>query len=195
MHFAYRVGGTRHAKCHTLGRPRGGVVIVFPVIVPFFGHDPIGWPAEEPAFMDEQSPHLMIDATRAIPADELEAKASRAGGAGGQHVNTSSTRVEVSWIPARSRILSAGEAARVSLKLASRLDSAGVLRVVASDTRSQRQNRELAESRLAALVRQALVVPKARKKTKPSRGAKRARLEDKRRESSKKAQRRSRDWE
>lgn len=137
----------------------------------------------------------MIDATRAIPEDELEVRASRAGGAGGQHVNTSSTRVEVAWVPGSSRVLSDGERARVAAKLASRLDTAGVLRVVASDTRSQRQNRELAEGRLAALVRQALIVPKVRRKTKPSRGAKQARLDDKKKESNKKAQRRSRDWD
>lgn len=138
---------------------------------------------------------LWLDATRVIPADEVEVRASRAGGAGGQHVNTSSTRVEVAWRPGVSRILSEAERARIAQRLASRLDTEGVLRVVASDTRSQRQNRELAESRLAALVRQALVVPKVRRKTKPTRGSKEARLDAKRRESKKKAQRRSKDWD
>lgn len=138
---------------------------------------------------------LWLDATRVIPADEVEVRASRAGGAGGQHVNTSSTRVEVAWRPGVSRILSEAERARIAQRLASRLDTEGVLRVVASDTRSQRQNRELAESRLAALVRQALVIPKVRRKTKPTRGSKEARLDAKRRESKKKAQRRSKDWD
>lgn len=138
---------------------------------------------------------LRLDPSRVIPADEVDVRASRAGGAGGQHVNTSSTRVEVAWRPGLSRVLSDAEKARVAARLASRLDTDGVLRVVASDTRSQRQNRELAESRLAALVRQALVVPKVRKQTKPTRGSKEARLDAKRRESSKKAQRRSKDWD
>ncbi|MBC7897584.1 MAG: aminoacyl-tRNA hydrolase [Cytophagaceae bacterium] len=139
--------------------------------------------------------HLAIDASRSIPEDELSAKASRAGGAGGQHVNTSSTRVEVSWVPGASRVLSLDEQARVAEKLASRLDGSGILRVVASDTRSQRQNRELAETRLAALVRQALVVPRKRKATKPSRGAKQARLNEKKLASKKKSNRRDRDWD
>ncbi|MGQ0650022.1 MAG: alternative ribosome rescue aminoacyl-tRNA hydrolase ArfB [Gemmatimonadaceae bacterium] len=138
---------------------------------------------------------LGIGRGRFIPPDELSIKASRAGGAGGQHVNTSSTRVEVAWRPAESRVLTGEEIQRLEVKLASRLDNAGVLRVVASDTRSQRQNRELAESRLAALVRDGLLVPKKRRATKPSRAAKQARLDSKKSASQKKAQRRSRDWD
>jgi ribosome-associated protein len=138
---------------------------------------------------------LSIDATRSIPRGELTVRASRAGGPGGQHVNTSSTRVEVVWNPGRSQVLTAEEQARVAVKLASRLDADGDLRVVASDTRSQRQNREVAEQRLAELVRRALVLPKKRKPTKPSRAAKARRLDDKKRDSSKKRDRQSRDWE
>ena len=138
---------------------------------------------------------LSIGAGRSIPADELSIKASRSGGAGGQHVNTSSTKVEVSWNVKDSRLLTEDERVRVMAKLASRIDGSGALRVVASDTRSQRQNRALAEARLAEVVRKALVVPRARKATKPSRGAKRARLDDKKRESRKKSDRRTRDWD
>ncbi|MCC6319641.1 MAG: aminoacyl-tRNA hydrolase [Gemmatimonadaceae bacterium] len=144
---------------------------------------------------DAASVHLAIDDTRSIPGDELVIRASRAGGAGGQHVNTSSTRIEVAWTPGTSRVLTGEERARVAVKLASRLDGQGVLRVVASDTRSQRQNRELAESRLAALVRNALIVPRTRKATKPSRASKQARLDDKKKASRRKADRRSRDWD
>ena len=133
--------------------------------------------------------------SRSIPDDELTIRASRSGGAGGQHVNTSSTRVEIAWAPSRSRVLSEEEKARVSEKLASRLDTEGVLRVVASDTRSQLQNRELAEARLGELVRQALVVPRKRRATKPTRASKQARLDQKKAESRKKADRRRRDWE
>jgi len=138
---------------------------------------------------------LMIDALRAIPRDELSVKATRSGGAGGQHVNTSSTRIEISWRPSASRVLTDEERVRVADRLASRLDGDGTLRVVASDTRSQAQNRALAEARLAALVRKALVVPRKRKATKPSRAAKRARLEAKKRHSEKKRARRPERWD
>jgi len=125
-----------------------------------------------------------------IPRDELVARASRAGGAGGQHVNTSSTRIELLWNVGASRALSEEQRARVLEKLASRLDAEQNVRVVASDRRSQRQNRERAEARLAELVRAALVVPKKRRPTKPSRAARQARLDSKKRLSEKKRERR-----
>jgi ribosome-associated protein len=115
-----------------------------------------------------------------IPEAELEFKASRSGGPGGQHVNTSSTRVEVRWNPARSTALSDHEKARLVVKLANRLDGEGWLRVVAATTRSQRQNRIEATERLVALVERSLVVPKIRKPTKTPAGERRRRLEDKR---------------
>jgi ribosome-associated protein len=145
--------------------------------------------------MAEADSELMIDATRAIPRDELSVKATRSGGAGGQHVNTSSTRIELSWRPGSSRVLSDDERTRVMARLASRIDGEGVIRIVASDTRSQAQNRELAGQRLAELVRKALVVPRKRKATKPSRAAKRARLDAKKRHSDKKKERRSGRWD
>ncbi len=128
-----------------------------------------------------------------IPRDELMARASRSGGAGGQHVNTSSTRIELVWNVQASRALTDEQRERVIRKLSSRLDADRNLRVVASDRRSQRQNRESAEVRMAELVRQALVVPKTRRPTKPSRAAKQARLESKRRLSDKKRERRWRE--
>lgn len=138
---------------------------------------------------------LVVDPTHVIPRSELSARASRAGGAGGQHVNTSSTRVEVLWDPATSRALNDEERARVLAALAARLDAEGRVRVVASDTRSQLQNRQRAEERLAALVARALIVPRTRRKTKPSRAAKERRLDAKKRDSQKKNDRRSRDWD
>jgi ribosome-associated protein len=106
-------------------------------------------------------------------------------------VNTSSTRIELLWNPSTSRALTDDERERVLERLAARLDAEGNVRIVASDTRSQRQNRELAESRLAELVRRALVVPKKRRPTKPSRAAKQARLDEKKRKSEKKRHRRA----
>jgi ribosome-associated protein len=133
---------------------------------------------------------VRVNETVVIPRDELVARASRAGGAGGQHVNTSSTRIELVWSVATTRALSDEQRERVLHKLSSRLDAQQNVRVVASDRRSQRQNRESAETRLAELVRAALIVPKKRRPTKPSRGAKQARLESKKRQSDKKRDRR-----
>ncbi len=139
---------------------------------------------------DPASDALGVTPTIAIPRGELEIRASRAGGPGGQHVNTSSTRIELRWNVRRTRALDDAQRDRVLAQLAARLDTDGGVRVVASEFRSQRQNREAAEARLVALVRQSLHVPKARKATKPSRAAKAKRLDEKRRQSQKKGQRR-----
>jgi ribosome-associated protein len=139
---------------------------------------------------DEAADGLRVNESVVIPRDELSARASRAGGAGGQHVNTSSTRIELLWNVGTTRALSEEQRERVLQKLSSRLDSEQTVRVVASDRRSQRQNRESAEGRLADLVRAALVVPKKRRATKPSRAAKQARLDSKKRLSNKKRERR-----
>ena len=140
--------------------------------------------------IDESTEGLRVNDSVVSPRDELATRASRAGGAGGQHVNTSSTRIELLWNVGTTRALSEEQRARVLQKLSSRLDSEQTVRVVASDRRSQRQNRESAEERLADLVRAALVVPKKRRPTKPSRAAKQARLDSKKRTSDKKRQRR-----
>ncbi len=135
------------------------------------------------------SERLRINAARTIPREELNVRATRSGGAGGQHVNTSSTRVEVTWNPAASSILSDDEKERLTRQLGGKLDREGELRVVASDTRSQARNRELAEERLAELVRRGLRVPRVRKATKPSRAAKQARIDEKKRQSERKRRR------
>ena len=143
------------------------------------------------AASSEDARSLHVNDRVEIPRAELEVRASRASGAGGQHVNKTSTRIEVTWNVASSASLSDAERSRVLTRLASRISDEGELRVVASDTRSQLQNRVLAEGRLADLVRRALVVPKARRKTRPSRAAKQARLDAKRITSQKKKFRRS----
>jgi ribosome-associated protein len=139
---------------------------------------------------DETTDGIRVNESVVIPRDELLARATRAGGAGGQHVNTSSTRIELLWAVGTSRALTDEQRERVRHRLASRLDADGNVRVVASDRRSQRQNRESAEARLAELVRSALVIPKKRRPTKPSRAAKQARLDAKKRLSQKKRDRR-----
>ena len=131
----------------------------------------------------------------AIPRAELVARATRAGGPGGQHVNTSSTRIELFWNVRTSAALDDAQRALVAARLATRIDAEGTLRVVASASRSQRQNREAAEERLAELVRVALATPKKRVRTRPPRAAKEARLEAKRRNARRKSERRKKDWE
>ena len=138
---------------------------------------------------------LRITDCVAIPRAELVARATRAGGPGGQHVNTSSTRIELFWNVRTSAALDDAQRALVVARLATRLDGEGTLRVVASASRSQRQNREAAEARLAELVRGALATPKKRVRTKPPRAAKEARLEAKKRRSAKKRERREKDWD
>jgi ribosome-associated protein len=134
---------------------------------------------------------LRVNGSVSIPRHELQYRASRAGGAGGQHVNTSSTRIELLWNVATSQALDEEARARVTSKLTSRLDAEGNIRVVSSARRSQVQNREAAEERLAELVRGALAVPRSRKATRPTRASKEARLGEKRRRSETKRQRRS----
>jgi ribosome-associated protein len=123
-----------------------------------------------------------IGAGRPLAEDELEIRFSRSGGPGGQHVNTSSTRVEVVLDVARTTALTEDERARALRRLRSRLDAEGRLRVVAQDTRSQARNRDHAVRRLAETMRQALAPPPPpRRPTRPSRAARAARLEGKRR--------------
>jgi len=133
---------------------------------------------------------LRVSPALFIPRTELTARATRASGAGGQHVNKTSTRVELTWNVAQSASLTDAQRERLLARLASRLSETGELRVVASDTRSQLQNRELAEQRLSDVVRRALAVPRVRKATRPTRAAREARLEDKRRNATRKRERR-----
>ncbi|HEX5387956.1 MAG TPA: alternative ribosome rescue aminoacyl-tRNA hydrolase ArfB [Gemmatimonadales bacterium] len=116
-----------------------------------------------------------------VPDAELVFRASRAGGPGGQHVNTSSTRVEVVWDVAGSPSLDEAIRARLLTRLETRLDSEGRLRVVASGSRSQLRNREDATARLKEVVRRALAERKPRKRTRPPAAAKAQRLDRKRR--------------
>ena len=133
---------------------------------------------------------LVVNERLSIPRHELTARASRAGGAGGQHVNTSSTRIELLWNVRTSGVLDDETRARLLARLDAKLDGEGTLRVVASDRRSQRQNRESAEERLAETVRRALVVQKKRRPTKPSRASKEKRISEKKRRGETKAARR-----
>jgi ribosome-associated protein len=133
---------------------------------------------------------LEVTAQLQIPLTELEYRASRSGGPGGQHVNTSSTRIELWWDISGSSTLTPEQRAQLLERLGPRLDSSGRLRLVSSGSRSQLRNREDVTERLRTVIAEALVVRKKRKPTKPSRAAKTARLEAKRRRSTTKQHRR-----
>jgi len=110
-------------------------------------------------------------------------------------VNTSSTRVELTWCITTSGALTEPQLDRLRVRLASRLDSTGTIRIVSAETRSQRQNRQRARERLAETIAAALAVPKARKQTRPTRGSVEQRLSEKKRQTARKADRRWRSEE
>ncbi len=133
---------------------------------------------------------LRINDRVAIARSELVYRASRSGGPGGQHVNKSSTRVELTWDVAASPSLSEAHRRRLLKKLANRIDDRGVLRFVEGGSRSQRRNREAVTERLREVVGAALRLPKPRKRTRPPRAAKEARLREKKQRSEIKRRRR-----
>ena len=133
---------------------------------------------------------IRINDELSIPRSELTYRATRSGGPGGQHVNTSSTKVELSWSVAESAALSDAQRARITEKLARRIGADGVLRLVASGSRSQSRNKEEATARFAALLAEALEPPKPRRKTRPPRAAKERRLREKKKRGETKRRRR-----
>lgn len=126
---------------------------------------------------------LQINDSLWIPRAELTYRATRSGGPGGQHVNTSSSRVELAWDVGASPSLTDEQRARIQEKLANRINSEGVLLMSSSEQRSQHQNRESVTARFAELVAQALVIRKKRIRTRPSRASKEARLDEKKKRS------------
>ena len=110
-----------------------------------------------------------------VPLSEIEIRASRSSGPGGQHANVTASRIEVVFDVQGSGVLSDGQKARISARLGPRVTA------IAQDARSQARNRELALERLAQRLREALYVPPKRTKTRPTAGSKRRRLDDKRR--------------
>ena len=131
-----------------------------------------------------------MNARVVIPASELRERFSRSSGPGGQSVNTTDSRVELSFDVARSAALPEREKNRALARLADRLAD-GVVTVAAETERSQLLNRDAARARLAALLRQAIATPPPpRVPTKPTRGARERRLADKRRRAQTKRDRR-----
>ena len=133
---------------------------------------------------------LRVSDRLVVPEAELSWRFSRSSGPGGQGVNTSDSRAELSYDVARSPSLPEHLRARALARLAGRLVD-GVLTVAASEHRSQLQNREAAEQRLAAALRSAIAAPPAqRRPTRPSRASQQRRLDSKKQRSQLKRQRR-----
>jgi ribosome-associated protein len=126
---------------------------------------------------------LQVTPAVAIEESELDERFVRASGPGGQHVNKVSTAVELRFDAARSAALSDEVRERLRALAGTRMTTDGVLVIDARRFRTQAQNRADARERLAALVRQALVRPKRRRKTKPTAGSVERRMQSKRRRS------------
>jgi ribosome-associated protein len=127
---------------------------------------------------------LPIGRNVAIPLSEIVLRASRSSGPGGQHANVTASRIEASFDVAASQALSEAQKQRIMARTGPRVVA------VAQDARSQARNRELALERLRGRLAAALVVPRTRTATQPSRAARQRRLESKRRRGERKRDRR-----
>ena len=118
---------------------------------------------------------LRINERLSLPLAEVELRASRSSGPGGQHANVTASRVEVSFDVAASGTLTPEQRMRISSKLGPRVTAS------AQDTRSQHRNRELALERLAGRIAHALEVRRPRTKTRPTRSSQKRRVDSKKR--------------
>lgn len=127
---------------------------------------------------------ITVNSSLIIPDTELEWRFTPSGGPGGQHANRSNTRVELTWRPGESAVVSAGQRDRLLQRLGQ------AITVIADDHRSQSRNRNEAEKRLAERCAAALTPVKRRRATRPTTGSKRRRLQSKRHRSETKKLRR-----
>lgn len=138
---------------------------------------------------------LEVSPALTIPAAELGWRFSRSSGPGGQHVNTSDSRVELTWNVMESTVLGAAQRERLVTRLGQRLVD-GAITVSAAEQRSQLRNREIALAKLADLLRGALAAgPAKRRPTRPTKGSQRRRLAAKQQRSATKRQRQRPDAE
>jgi ribosome-associated protein len=119
-----------------------------------------------------------------IPLEEIQLRASRSSGPGGQHANVTASRIEAVFDVNASQVLSDEQKRRVSARLGPRVTA------VAQDARSQSRNRELALERLRERLSKALHVPRSRRATRPTKASRERRLDAKKRASERKAKRR-----
>ena len=129
---------------------------------------------------------------KSIIASEFSFKAVRSSGAGGQNVNKVETMVLAKWNIESSLFISEEEKALITEKLKNKINSEGFLQVNSQESRSQLDNKEKATEKLHQLVEKALVIPKSRKKTKPTKASNLKRLDHKKIQSEKKDNRRFR---
>lgn len=134
--------------------------------------------------MDGMAEELRVSEEASIPLAEIEVRASRSSGPGGQHANVTASRIEAVFDVTASGALSDEQKRRIAARLGPRVTA------VAQDARSQARNRELALERLRARLGRALERPKPRRATKPGRAAREKRLQAKRRTSERKRLRR-----
>ena len=124
---------------------------------------------------------------------EVKYRTSRSGGAGGQHVNKVSTKVELLFDVNSSSILNDKKKSIISEKLSNRINQDGILSLTCDETRSQSTNKEIVFNRFCNLIKTALTPVKKRKPTKPSKSSVRKRLDNKKKHSEKKANRKFKD--
>jgi ribosome-associated protein len=138
---------------------------------------------------------LVVSEHIAIPDEELEWKFIRSSGPGGQNVNKVASAVQLRFLLPQNTTLPAAVRSRLQRLAGQRLVDDGTILLTARNDRSQEQNRRAALERLADLVRAALIEPKIRKKTRPTRASKERRIDTKKRRAGTKRQRSGRGWD
>ncbi|MBS1785908.1 MAG: aminoacyl-tRNA hydrolase [Acidobacteria bacterium] len=133
---------------------------------------------------------ILVTDTVRIPGDAIQFRATRSGGPGGQNVNKVASKVELRIDPARIEGLSEAALARLRHAIRNRLNAEGLWILTSERSRDQRFNLEDARAKAAEAVRAALVAPKTRVKSRPTRASKERRLESKKRDSERKKARR-----